>query len=248
MMFSSVFKQVVPSVLCATLLSAAAQANVVLSGTRVIYDGAEREISVNARNPSTTPVLAQVWIDSGDAAERAESSRAPFWITPPLIRIEAGGAQVFRVMEVPSTVPMPTDRESVYYFNILDVPPRPLDAVEPSYMQFAYRTRVKLFYRPKGLPGSPAAAAKQLRWSLHPQQDGTVAMEIVNPSAFHVSFNNVRVKVVDTFYDVDVAMTAPLSTQRYNVDGLTMLPPIGSVQFEWINDFGATAQEVVPLR
>ena len=64
--------------------------------------------------------------------------------------------------------PLPTDRESVFWLNILDVPPMPVtkNADDANYMQLAIRSRMKLFYRPSGLPGSPFTAADKVTWTL----------------------------------------------------------------------------------
>ncbi len=45
------------------------------------------------------------------------------------------------------------DRESVFWFNVLEVPPKPdaAKATNQSLLQLAFRTRIKLFYRPKGI-------------------------------------------------------------------------------------------------
>ncbi|QGY26852.1 fimbria/pilus periplasmic chaperone [Escherichia coli] len=46
------------------------------------------------------------------------------------------------------------DRESVFWFNVLELPPKP-DAekvANQSLLQLAFRTRIKLFYRPEEIP------------------------------------------------------------------------------------------------
>ncbi len=50
---------------------------------------------------------------------------------------------------------LPKDRESVFWFNVLEVPPKPDAATvaNQSLLQLAFRTRIKLFYRPEALKG-----------------------------------------------------------------------------------------------
>lgn len=62
---------------------------------------------------------------------------------------------------------LPKDRESVFWFNVLEVPPKPdaAKAANQSLLQLASCTRIKLFYRPEGLSGIPSDAPLALKWS-----------------------------------------------------------------------------------
>ncbi|WP_295569430.1 molecular chaperone [uncultured Stenotrophomonas sp.] len=79
---------------------------------------------------------------------------------------------------------MDTDRESVFHFNLLDIPPKPSDASGRNLLQFEVRTGVKLFHRPASLPGNARDAAAQLQW----HAEGNV-LEVRNPSAYHVTLS-----------------------------------------------------------
>jgi chaperone protein EcpD len=59
---------------------------------------------------------------------------------------------------------VPQDRESVFWLNVLEIPPKPVG--KANHIQLTVRSRLKLFYRPAGLAGSPKAAVAQLRWRL----------------------------------------------------------------------------------
>lgn len=238
-MSSNVVKAITEIVLGMSILVSTASANVVLSGTRLVYSANDNEITVQSKNPSGTPVLAQVWIDSGDQSERAEQSRAPFLVVPAMIRLEANGGQSFRVIHLADEQVLPQNQESVFYFNILDVPPKPTDLNQAAYMQFAYRTRIKLFYRPTGLQGSPAASASQLQWSLQQDSTGQVSVQVNNPSAFHVSLSDVAVTANGVTYLADVDMVAPYSVRQFPVKKLNTLPASFTLKYQWINDYGA---------
>ena len=62
----------------------AAHANVVLSGTRVIYPETEKEVTLKVNNKGKTPVLIQSWIDTGNANASPDSISSPFLLTPPM--------------------------------------------------------------------------------------------------------------------------------------------------------------------
>lgn len=63
-----------------------ASAGVIIGGTRVIFDGAKKEASINITNPDNVPYLIQSWIDVQDE----QSGKAPFIITPRCIGWTAG--------------------------------------------------------------------------------------------------------------------------------------------------------------
>ena len=67
-----------------------ALAGVVVNGTRVIYPAQAREVTVQVDNVGDSPALVQARIDSGDANQTADTSDAPFVLTPPIARVEPG--------------------------------------------------------------------------------------------------------------------------------------------------------------
>lgn len=75
-------------------------------------------------------------------------------------------AQTIKLMYTASSA-LPKDRESVFWFNVLEVPPKPdaAKAANQSLLQLAFRTRIKLFYRPEGLSGISSDAPLALKWS-----------------------------------------------------------------------------------
>lgn len=171
-----------------------AYAGITINGTRVVYPAEQREVSLSMVNDGKEARLIQAWVDSGDATERAESSKAPFLITPPMARVDPGKGQTLRIM-LTGTPNLPQDRETVYWLNVLEIPPKPKagsDATE-NYMQLAVRSRMKLFYRPKGLSGSADASADQVSWRLISEGKGYTA-ECTNDTSFNVSFSDISFK------------------------------------------------------
>jgi chaperone protein EcpD len=108
--------------LASTVLIYDAHASVTISGTRVVYPLGQREVTVKLDNDSLHPSLVQVWMDDGKAAAKPGDIQVPFVITPPIFRMEPKKSQVLRVMY--SGEPLPSDRESVYWLNVLDIPPK----------------------------------------------------------------------------------------------------------------------------
>ncbi|SEW28544.1 fimbria/pilus periplasmic chaperone [Luteibacter sp. 329MFSha] len=206
-------------------------ASVVMNGTRYVYPSDAREITVKVSNVGKLPALTQAWIDDGDAKSTPESVDVPFNLTPPIARLEAGKSQTLRLAYTGSD--LPGDRESQFWINILEVPPKPTDSANRNTMQLAIRYRLKLFFRPANLKGSPEAAPATLRWT----RDGE-GLSVTNPSAFHVTFNDVAVVAGGAKAVIEPFSVAPGAT-------VTVKPhdamPSGDelrIDYKYINDFG----------
>ena len=173
-----------------------AYAGIQINGTRVIYPADQREVSVSMVNNGTEPRLIQAWVDSGDASERPQNSKAPFLVTPPMARIDPTKGQTLRIMITGANLPQ--DRESVFWLNVLEIPPKPKalnsdNGRDQNFLQMAVRSRLKMFYRPKGLPSSPDGAVDMLSWHLV-SHGNSYAVECTNNTPYNVSFGDVVFK------------------------------------------------------
>ncbi|MBC8653679.1 fimbria/pilus periplasmic chaperone, partial [Providencia vermicola] len=136
--------------------------NIIVNGTRFIYPGNEKEITVQLNNTADRPAIAQAWLDTGDASETPDTIKTPFQITPPISRVEAKGGQTLRI-KLMDKGSIPQDRESLWWLNILDIPPmaKAKEGDSQNVLQLAIRSRFKFFYRPAGL-SSRELAPEQL--------------------------------------------------------------------------------------
>jgi P pilus assembly chaperone PapD len=71
------------------IFSFAAANNIIVNGTRFIYPGNEKEITVQLSNTADRPALAQAWLDNGNADATPDTITTPFIITPPISRVDA---------------------------------------------------------------------------------------------------------------------------------------------------------------
>ncbi|PMQ06334.1 putative fimbrial chaperone YadV [Dyella sp. AD56] len=185
-------------VLCAVTVIAAslssAYAGITINGTRVVYPADQREVSLSMVNDGKEARLIQAWVDTGDASERPETSKAPFVITPPMSRVDPSKGQTLRIMYT-GTGNLPQDRETVFWLNILEIPPKPKAGSDAAnnFMQLAVRSRLKLFYRPKGLQGSVDEALDQTHWRLVSNGNG-YDVECTNDTPYNISFSDVSLK------------------------------------------------------
>ncbi|MBC2666811.1 molecular chaperone [Novosphingobium flavum] len=217
----------------------AAEAGVVVHATRVVYPAARKEVTVDLRNEGAAPALVQAWIEAD--AERAPDRPAevPFALGPAIFRLDPASGQSLRILYTGK--PLPADRESVFWLNVLDIPPKaPANPDAPNRLDFAFRHRMKLFFRPAGLKGRPEQAAASVGWSLRNDAAGTVLVA-VNPAPYHVSL--VRIDLSGSGWSAAAApvMLAPLSTTT-----IPLAKPVQTgavrVRYAFVDDFGATRE------
>lgn len=206
-----------------------AQAAVALDRTRAIMTGDDKSISLNISNENTQlPYLAQGWIENA----QGEKISDPFTVLPPVQRIEPGAKSQVKIQSLPSVATLPQDRESVYYFNLREIPPK---SDKPNTLQLALQTRIKLFYRPKTI--IPTREQIDNPWqekiTLHRQGDH---FTVTNPTPYYVTLVDAQPskdgKTVKDFEPLMVAPkeSAPLSGSANALGNSPVLT--------YINDYG----------
>ncbi|QBF25957.1 molecular chaperone [Pseudomonas tructae] len=230
--------QSLPKLLASLILLAMfsqAHASVVISGTRVIFPAQEREVTVNLNNQGTSPALVQVWLDDGDIEAPPETQQVPFAVTPVLTRIEPEQGQAIRLIH--SGAPMSKDRETLYWLNMLEVPPK---AKEDNHLQLAFRTRIKLMYRPQGLPGKAAEAPAQVTWNAVQGENGKGLVLIGhNPTAYYVNMGEIIYEQNGKAEALGTGYIAPFSSERFVINEHSTISADAQVKFISINDYGA---------
>jgi len=243
-----------PHILCRSLLAGLAllgaalaipaDASVVISGTRVVYRAPEKEVTVRLTNEGSLPALTQVWLDQGDPRADPATLKVPFLVTPPVMRIDAGKAQTLRLMYTGEALPQ--DRESVFWLNVLEVPPKPkADDAPANLLQLSFRSRIKVFFRPQGLKGAVQDAPAQLQWRLA-HDGGKLGIEVRNPTAYHVSFASIDVNTggQHAVFD-DGGMVGPGETRAFPLKGELkgdVKAGGATVHYRCINDHGGVSE------
>ncbi|MET3654726.1 fimbrial biogenesis chaperone [Dyella japonica] len=232
----------------AGVFAARSEASVVIGGTRVVYPAQEKEVTVKLSNEGSKPALVQIWLDNGDERSTPDTTKVPFTITPPIFRLDQGKSQAVRVLYMKE--PLPTDKESLFWVNVLEVPPSPAPGDDRNLLQFAFRTRIKLFFRPAGLPGDVATAPGKLAWKLLPNANSkSLSLQVNNPTPYYVNFAHVGIKSGETSMgDQGGGMVAPGGTTTFPLKDVTARPSGDvKVEFSVITDYGALSPMVVPL-
>jgi P pilus assembly chaperone PapD len=223
-------------------IGSAAHAAIVIDGTRVIYPAKSREVSVRLSNRGDTPLVAQSWLDAGKPQVAPGEVATPFLLVPPLARIEPTRGQTLRLML--TQPPAVQDRESVYYLNVLEIPPKSDDSGGGNTLQLSLRSRIKVFLRPEGLPGSADDAPDALVWRV--LRDGAARrLEVRNPSAYHVTLSKIALNAKPASGSVGSGMVAPRSTLSF---ALKQDPQDATrVEYSYIDDYGAEREHAKTL-
>ncbi|AOX99420.1 molecular chaperone [Jeongeupia sp. USM3] len=225
-----------------------AAASVTMINTRVVYPGDATERTIQLNNDDPIPSIVQVWVDSGDAASTPETADAPFVALPALFRIEPRSGQVVRLIYTGKD--LPRDRESVFYLNIVQVPPKDALKSQQNHMTVILRNRLKLFYRPSGIEGRSDDVSKQLAFSL--VQDGNKgrAIRVKNNSGYFASLASARLVAGTEELALNAEMVAPKSAVNWEVgDRAAKMKGPMKIKYTLINDYGAivAAEAVVDI-
>ncbi|HCO4404092.1 TPA: fimbria/pilus periplasmic chaperone, partial [Escherichia coli] len=93
-----IIKKTVSALFISTLLtSAPAFADIIISGTRIIYNADKKDVNVRLENKGNRPLLIQNWLDTGDDNADPSQIKVPFTSTPPVSRIESKRGQTVKV-------------------------------------------------------------------------------------------------------------------------------------------------------
>lgn len=200
-----------------------ADAAVALDRTRVIFDGGQKSMSVNVRNDNTKlPYLAQSWVEDADG----NKIQSPLMALPPLQRLEPGAKSLVKIQLAPGAeAKLPQDRESLFYFNLREIPPKSNKA---NVLQLALQTRVKMFYRPKALVQKQANGQTPWQEQLTLIRQGD-RYQVTNPTQYFVTL------VAAGNVDMKPLMLAPKSSADLGVRAASMG---NQPRVAYINDWG----------
>jgi chaperone protein EcpD len=224
---------------CGAMVSAA-HASIVITGTRVIYPAQAREVNVRLKNVDEKPTLVQAWIDDGRASAAPSEIRVPFLMMPSVFRVEPDKGQSLRIMATGANFPL--DRESVYWLNVLEIPPKPADSDQRNLMQIAFRTRIKMFYRPASLTDDPSAYRSKLTWKFASNDKGERVLRMENPSPYYISLNSVSLETNGKTVGLVPEMAPPFGHVDMKLAAGTVDEKASTVSFAVITDYGSEAK------
>lgn len=198
--------------LLALSVSFFSHAGVVVESTRYLYKEGSREISAQMDNKDDTPYLMKSWVEAPEGGNTSY-----FMVTPPLFRLEARQKNTVRIFPNANISAAPKDRDSVYFFNVMAIPPTDGSAEGENRLQLAVRHRMRLIYRPKSIQSLSAnTEARKLEWTKNGRK-----ITLKNPTPFFIYFKSVQIKNKE--FRETIAHVGAFSTREftlpYEVDG-----------------------------
>lgn len=202
------------------------EAAVSLDRTRVIFDGGNKSVSLNINNNNKQlPYLAQGWIED----KENKKTISPLIVLPPIQRLEPGKSSQIKIESLPSIKDLPQDRESLFYFNMREIPPK---SNNPNTLQIALQTKIKLFYRPESIALQQNSAPWQEKIIL--EKKGNVVLA-KNPTPYYITIINAGSHKNTDAKEFNPVMIAPFGEENI---GMTSEQLGNSPVITYINDYG----------
>lgn len=220
----TLFKKVIAVILLSGVMTQA-YAVLGLDRTRIIFNEEEGGTSVVVDNQdNTSSFLAQTWIET-PTGEKLTSSLVAL---PFLQKIGPKQKKQIKITYMEGQNILPQDRESLLYFNVLGIPPQ---GKEANVVQFTIQSRLKLFYRPKGIDYKLSTDNYFQRELKVTKQGGNI--KLTNPTPFNIIITNIN---VDQSKDEQFPETivAPFSDSVVSLKN----PSWNSFEVAYIDDFG----------
>lgn len=207
--------------------------SVSLNASRIIYDPASNGATLTVTSPQDYPILVQSVV-----LDEAMKDKAPFVVTPPLMRME--GQQSSRLRIVRTGGDFPSDRETLQWLCVKGIPPKADDAWAADSdsqtgkvslsIQVSMNNCIKLLVRPAAVKGEPDDVANKLRFERTGQQ-----LKAVNDSPFYMNLTTLTVDKADV---QDRTYVPPFSSRTFTLPaGKTR----GKVEWQIINDYGGAS-------
>ena len=193
--------------LCLMLVGTAftTHAAVNLDRTRIVFPESDKASSLKIENQSKAlPYLALSWIED----EKGRKEDRHFMALPPIQRIEAGSASQVRIVKQAAVGQLPKDRESPFYFNLREVPPKSGASEARSVMQVAMQSRIKLFWRPKAITKKPSDQS-EMRMEITATATG---LSVHNPTPYYITLAWLSKNAKTQLPGFDSLMIAPFAT------------------------------------
>lgn len=210
--------------------------------TRVIINEDDKEKSFVVQNLSDKkPSLIQAWISDFADTGMSINDNVPFLITPPIAKINKNKSKTLRVISVSELKDkLPKDRESVFWINVLDVPPKDSEP-KVNEINLAFRTRIKLFYRPSALRSSTIEAAENLKVDIQKNKTG-YSIKLTNSHPYHISFSGFTLMTdTGTVATRPGIMLSPYSEEYIHFNNITEKNI--KLKLEYITELGAFVEK-----
>lgn len=214
-----------------SFITAQCYAGIMPSQSRIIYHHQDREQTLMLANTNDYPVIVQTWIDRGEGSP--DSPNVPFISIPPIAQLAPSDMKGVRIIY--NQKELPQDRESLFWFNMYEVPPEKKGNLPANSILVTMNTQIKLFYRPEGITQTPENVFPQVSC----QKISAGEISCSNPSPIHLSViamtlaTQSKQKLAAENSDF---MLSPFSQKTFMFSKFSGLPR--QITAEYINDYG----------
>ncbi len=211
-------------------MTPAANAAIALDRTRVVFDGSVQSVSLSVSNQNKQlPYTAQGWLED----EQGNKIQSPLTVRR-RCSASSRASRAVKIRALPAAKMLPQDRETLYYFNLREIPPK---SNKPNSLQIALQTRIKLFYRPAAIAPERNAAPWQEQLTLTKQGDKYI---VNNPTPYYVTIVDAAGgKGVASPHNFEPFMVPPKGQIPLTVSASSVG---GSPVLTYINDYGGRPQ------
>lgn len=150
---------------------------------------------------------------------------------PPVVKVSGHSGQQLKVKYIGGN--QAKDRESVFYLNVLDIPPEPENLRGRSVMQLAIKSRIKFFFRPVGLKIPVSNMIKKISLG---SKDGQLTID--NPTPYFLTISAISPTSSKQNLLHEGLMIAPFSQKAIAIKNT--LSAGSRVSVIYINDYGAS--------
>lgn len=219
--------------LCLACAAMPAWSGIYIYGTRIIYPAQKKDITVQLMNDGKRSSLIQAWIDNGDTSLPPEKLQVPFIMTPPVIRVAANSGQQLKIKKLANN--LPGDRESLFYLNVLDIPPNSDENKDKNIIKICATKPDKVDLSPTG--GNRKSIKQQFSRLQLLRAPGSISVK--NNSANWITIPEIKAK---SKVNKETLLLAPWSSQS-----ITTTVVVNSYTVTLIDDSGNYLNETVKI-
>ncbi|MCF6577697.1 molecular chaperone [Escherichia coli] len=177
--------------------------------TRIVFNAHDKATSLRVDNRSDKlPYLAYSWLEN----EKGEKSDDLLVALPPIQRLEPKATTQVRIVKQASTTKLPGDRETLFFYNMREIPPAPEKNSDHAVLQVAIQSRIKVFWRPAALRKK---AGEKVELQLQVSQQGN-QLTLKNPTAYYLTIAYLGRNEKGVLPGFKTVMVAPFSTVNTN--------------------------------
>lgn len=216
--------------------------------SRIIFHGKNTVQSSVLVNTNNYPVVVQLWVDDGEFNTEPEQTTSPFVVTPVISRMDPLKINEMKLIFSGEKNTLSNDRESLFWLNILEVPPVNKNPSSENEVTLSMLTQIKLIYRPEKLEIDNIdlmEKLKKLTFQAKKKEGNTIELTVSNPTEYVASLSAVSLLSRSNNSAVSIKPTGtsnstllPKSSITYHFDNMQKLSGIDEVEYWIIDDSG----------